>query len=56
MAKKSILDLHRDEIKNLIKIGVSVRSTWSIITNKIPLNNPISYDGFYKYCKRKKII
>lgn len=56
MAKASILDLHKDEIKQLIQIGVSIRSAWCIIKNKIPLDNPISYDGFYKYCKRKKII
>jgi len=56
MAKVSVLDLYKDEIEKLIQMGVSVRSAWSIIINKIPIDNPISYDGFYKYCKRKKII
>jgi len=55
MSKVSILDLYKKEIEEYIKIGASLRSIWKIICSKMPTEQKISYDGFYKYCKRKGI-
>ena len=55
MTKVSILDIYKKDIEALIETGASIRSVWKIICSKIPTEQKISYDGFYKYCKRKGI-
>ncbi len=55
MAKVSVLDLYKDEIEKLIQMGVSVRSAWRIISSKMNEETKITYNGFYRYCRRNKI-
>lgn len=52
--KISILDLYFDEIKNQLEIGLSIAKVYKKINVKLP-NNGISYNGFYRYCKRNNI-
>ena len=49
MAAKSRMEKYRKEIKELIKIGISVRSAWKIINSKINLDRKISYTAFYHF-------
>ncbi|MDX1808927.1 MAG: hypothetical protein R3331_05270 [Sulfurospirillaceae bacterium] len=53
MSKVSILDLYRQEIEEFVKTGASLRSIWKILSHKMPNNVQITYNGFYRYCKRK---
>jgi hypothetical protein len=55
MKKVSILDLYRSQIEELIHTGASIRSVWKIISAKMPENVQMSYNGFYRYCKRNDI-
>lgn len=55
MKKISILDLYRPQIEELIKTGASIRSVWKIISAKMPNNIQMSYNGFYRYCKRYEL-
>lgn len=54
MAKKSKsrMEYFKDEIKELIIIGVSVRSAWKIINNKLPDYAKVSYNSFLHYVKK----
>ena len=54
--RASILDVYRDEIEKYIEIGVSLRSVWKIIKEKLPEGVTVSYPGFYRYCKRRGIM
>lgn len=54
-SKVSVLDIYRLEIEEFVKTGASLRSVWKIMCSKMPTEQKISYDGFYKYCKRKGI-
>jgi hypothetical protein len=56
MNKVSILDLYRTDIAELISTGASIRSVWKIISAKMPDNIQMSYNGFYRYCKRYEIV
>lgn len=49
MAAKSRMEKYRKEIRELIKIGISVRSAWKIINSKINLDRKISYTAFYHF-------
>lgn len=55
MRKISILDLYRSDINELLSTGASIRSVWKIISARMPNNLSMSYNGFYRYCKRYKI-
>ena len=50
--KISILDLYFDEIKNQLDIGLSIAKVYKKINEKLP-DRGISYNGFYRYCKRR---
>jgi hypothetical protein len=52
-SKVSVLDLYRSEIEEFVKTGASLRSIWKILSSKMPENAQITYNGFYRYCKRK---
>jgi len=53
----SIFDRYIDEIKFLIDLGLTISKTYEKILIKLPENKKqISYNGFYKFCIRRKII
>ena len=47
--KKSKLDYFKNEIDELMKIGVSIKCAWLIINSKLPEYAKVSYSGFYYY-------
>ena len=49
MAAYSKLEIYKDEINQLIKIGVSIRSSWKIINSKRHKEAQISYSAFYHF-------
>jgi len=49
MAAKSRIIKFKDEIENLITIGVSIRSAWKIINKKLHEDGKISYNAFYHF-------
>ncbi|WP_331775006.1 hypothetical protein [Sulfurospirillum sp. 1612] len=51
--KKSVLDDYIDEIKMYLEMDVGIASIWKILSNKNLKNKNITYNGFYKYCKRR---
>ena len=50
--KSSRMDYFKDEIEELIGKGVSIRSAWKIVNDKLPSHAKISYSGFYHYVKQ----
>ncbi len=50
--RSSIFDYHFNEIKELRKLDLSISSVFKIIKNKLP-SYGATYNGFYRYCKRK---
>lgn len=51
--KKSILDDYIDEIKMYIEMEIGIASIWKILSTQKLKNRKITYNGFYRYCKRK---
>ncbi|OCR84610.1 resolvase, partial [Campylobacter fetus subsp. testudinum] len=49
-SKNSMYDKDYDEIVRLVKKELSISSIWKL------LNKPGSYENFYQYCLRRKII
>jgi len=52
MANKSRIDKFELEVKELIEIGVSIRSAWKIINSKLSNDGKISYSAFYHFSRR----
>ena len=52
MAAKSRIEKYKSEIIELIKIGISVRSAWKIINNKISDDGKISYTAFFHFVSK----
>lgn len=51
--RASVFDLYVEEVKEYIKIGISLRAIYKIISYK--MENKWSYDGFYKWVVRTNI-
>jgi hypothetical protein len=54
--KPSILDMHADEIKQLVTIGVSVPNITKIINSKLPEFVHFSEAGIRSYIKRRGFV
>jgi len=54
--KASVLDCHVDEIRYLLNFGLSFAKTYDKILEKLPSNKQISYNGFYRFCKRNRLM
>lgn len=52
--KQRILDPYKDEIKQYMKIGLSMHSVWKIISNK--MKNEISYNSFKYFIDNDKTL
>jgi len=52
--RSSIFDYHVDEIIDLRKLNLSMASIFKIIKHKLP-ESGATYNGFYRYCKRKEL-
>jgi len=48
--RASVFDPHRQEVRKYIKIGISLRAIYKIISSKMEYK--WSYDGFYKWVIR----
>jgi hypothetical protein len=52
MAAKSRMEKYKNEIKNLILKGVSIRSAWRLINADLPEEGKISYNAFLHFVNR----
>ncbi|MDY3205932.1 MAG: hypothetical protein RBR70_12750 [Arcobacter sp.] len=52
MAAKSRMEKYKIEITELINIGITVKSAWKIINNKISDDEKISYNAFLHFINK----
>lgn len=52
MALKSQLEKYKSEISELLKKGVSIRSTWRIILHEMTPEKKISYNAFLHFVNK----
>jgi len=50
--RSSVLDYHIEEIKKYREMGVSISSIYKIVKGRLP-DRGITYNGFYRFCKRR---
>ena len=51
MARYSKMEKFRTQIRDYLKIGVSIRSAQRLINSQLPEEAKISYTAFYHFCK-----